>query len=60
MFFETCILSSLIYFMVLSVFFTDMLTEDDETLVKFGIGGLCNLALGKLNLFGNVYIYAMG
>lgn len=29
--------------------FLDMLTEDDETLVKFGIGGLCNLALDKEN-----------
>ncbi|KAG8564929.1 hypothetical protein GDO81_012639 [Engystomops pustulosus] len=27
--------------------FLDMLTEDNETLVEFGIGGLCNLSLDK-------------
>ncbi|XP_073444132.1 armadillo repeat-containing protein 7 [Dendrobates tinctorius] len=27
--------------------FLDMLTEDNETLVEFGIGGLCNLCLDK-------------
>ncbi|XP_075701381.1 armadillo repeat-containing protein 7 [Rhinoderma darwinii] len=27
--------------------FMDMLTEDNETLVEFGIGGLCNLCLDK-------------
>ncbi|XP_075441017.1 armadillo repeat-containing protein 7 [Ascaphus truei] len=29
--------------------FLDMLTEDNETLVEFGIGGLCNLCLDKAN-----------
>ncbi|XP_075033966.1 armadillo repeat-containing protein 7 [Mixophyes fleayi] len=29
--------------------FLDMLTEDNETLVEFGIGGLCNLCLDKVN-----------
>ncbi|NP_001085829.1 armadillo repeat containing 7 L homeolog [Xenopus laevis] len=29
--------------------FLDMLTEDNETLVEFGIGGLCNLCLDKTN-----------
>lgn len=29
--------------------FLDMLTEDSETLVEFGIGGLCNLCLDKAN-----------
>ncbi|XP_056406280.1 armadillo repeat-containing protein 7 [Hyla sarda] len=28
--------------------FLDMLTEDNETLVEFGIGGLCNLCLDKV------------
>ncbi|NWQ58823.1 ARMC7 protein, partial [Neopipo cinnamomea] len=29
--------------------FLDMLTEDNETLVEFAIGGLCNLCLDKTN-----------
>ncbi|XP_006635143.3 armadillo repeat-containing protein 7 isoform X1 [Lepisosteus oculatus] len=29
--------------------FLDMLTEDNESLVEFGIGGLCNLSLDKTN-----------
>ncbi|XP_053309240.1 armadillo repeat-containing protein 7 [Spea bombifrons] len=29
--------------------FLDMLTEENETLVEFGIGGLCNLCLDKAN-----------
>ncbi|XP_063816730.1 armadillo repeat-containing protein 7 isoform X2 [Pseudophryne corroboree] len=29
--------------------FLDMLTEDNEALVEFGIGGLCNLCLDKAN-----------
>ncbi|MBN3306331.1 ARMC7 protein, partial [Amia calva] len=29
--------------------FLDMLTEDRESFVEFGIGGLCNLSLDKIN-----------
>nr|XP_020661976.1 armadillo repeat-containing protein 7-like isoform X1 [Pogona vitticeps] len=29
--------------------FLDMLTEDNETLVEFALGGLCNLCLDKIN-----------
>uniref|UniRef100_A0A8C5QKR6 Armadillo repeat-containing protein 7 n=1 Tax=Leptobrachium leishanense TaxID=445787 RepID=A0A8C5QKR6_9ANUR len=29
--------------------FLDMLTEDNETLVEFGMGGLCNLCLDKVS-----------
>ncbi|NXY07256.1 ARMC7 protein, partial [Pteruthius melanotis] len=29
--------------------FLDMLTEDNETLVEFAMGGLCNLCLDKIN-----------
>ena len=30
-----------------SVSVTDMLTEDNEKFVEFGIGGLCNSCLGE-------------
>ena len=29
--------------------YSDMLTEDDEKMVAFGIGGICNSCIGELN-----------
>jgi len=32
------------------IFFPDMLTEENEQFVEFGIGGLCNCSLGMLQM----------
>lgn len=35
------------YFFVLFLIFVDMLTEENEKFIEFGIGGLSNCSLGK-------------
>ena len=34
-----------------------MLTEEDDQLVEFGIGGICNLCLGELMVTAEVMLH---
>ena len=44
--------------MILIFFFLDQLDEENENLIEFAIGGICNLALGNLIILRDiVYLF---